>query len=239
MQSGSSRPILPPVEANPCFTWSGVRSGAYRMIPLALTDFLFSMVWGALAANVGLGWMEAMLMNGLVFAGTAQVAALQLWNDSGLAIVWVTLLINCRHLFMGVTLHPWFSRLPASKVYSSAFFLTDETWALTIYFLSQKQDTAFLIGGGLILYVSGLMGVFFGYTTLQGISDPKRWGLNFVSVALLLALLSGMWKGKSDAVPWATAACVAIVASIWLPGSWYILLGTISGSLMGAVRDDD
>ena len=35
------------------------------------------------------------------------------------------------------------------------------------------------------------------------------------------------------------AAVVAVAASYWLPGKWYILLGGLAGSLVGAFRRGD
>jgi predicted branched-subunit amino acid permease len=55
--------------------------------------------------------------------------------------------------------------------------------------------------------------------------------------AVFTALLVGLWKGKTDLLPWAVAAGVAVAAAQWLPGKWYILLGGLAGSLVGAWRD--
>jgi len=53
---------------------------------------------------------------------------------------------------------------------------------------------------------------------------------------VFLALISGMWKGRSNILPWTVAAVVAVAAHHWLPGQWYILLGGLAGSIAGAVR---
>jgi predicted branched-subunit amino acid permease len=70
------------------------------------------------------------------------------------------------------------------------------------------------------------------------VEDPARWGLDFAFTAVFLALLAGMWKGRGDLVPWGVAAVVAVAASGLLPGYWYVLLGGLAGSLMGAVRGE-
>jgi len=46
-----------------------------------------------------------------------------------------------------------------------------------------------------------------------------------------------MWRGRSDVVPWAVAAAVAVLTARMLPGSWYILLGALGGGLAGVVQD--
>jgi predicted branched-subunit amino acid permease len=68
------------------------------------------------------------------------------------------------------------------------------------------------------------------------VQNPAHWGLDFAFVAVFVALLAGMWKGKGDLLPWAAAAAVAVAAAHWLPGEWYIILGALAGSLTGALR---
>jgi predicted branched-subunit amino acid permease len=60
-------------------------------------------------------------------------------------------------------------------------------------------------------------------------------GLVFGTLAGL-ALISGMWKGRSNILPWTVAAAVAVAAHHWLPGQSYILLGGLAGSFAGVVR---
>jgi predicted branched-subunit amino acid permease len=38
-------------------------------------------------------------------------------------------------------------------------------------------------------------------------------------------------------MPWVVAALAATLAARLLPGSWYIVIGALAGSLAGAVRD--
>ena len=61
-------------------------------------------------------------------------------------------------------------------------------------------------------------------------------GLDFGFTAVFLALVAGLWRGRSDLLPWAVAAAVAVAGHLLLPGQWYVLLGGLAGSLVGAVR---
>ena len=49
--------------------------------------------------------------------------------------------------------------------------------------------------------------------------------------------LAGFWRGRGDVLPWTVAAGVAVAAKWWLPGTWYIVLGAVTGSLIGAWRE--
>lgn len=219
------------------FTLSGALAGARRCVPVAVSGSAIGLVFGTLAGQAGLGAGEAALMSALVFSGAAQFVVIGLWaNPLPVAtIVLTTLVVGLRHLLMGAALGPAFSKLPRLKAYGSVFFMADENWALAMgEFAKGRRDAAFLIGGGLLMFfawtVSTLIGGVFG----SAIEDPARWGLDFAFTAIFLALISGMWKGRADLIPWTVAAAVAVAAYAWLPGQWYILLGGLAGSLAGA-----
>jgi predicted branched-subunit amino acid permease len=222
------------------FSFQGAMRGARRVIPIALGDWAPCAVLGVIAQQAGLSLLETLLLSGLVFAGTSEFIALSQWTTPlpVLTIVSTTFVINLRHLLMGAALSSWFTQLSPVKKYGSAFFMTDETWALTLHEIQAGEtDRAFMLGSGLMLYIVGMSGVVIGFTGGRIVNDPARWGLDFAWVAALLALLAGFWRGKSDLLPWAIAGGVALVAARHTPGKWYILLGSIAGSVVGAMKD--
>jgi len=206
-----------------------------------VSGFAIGLVFGVLAGQAGLSAVEAFLMSALVFSGAAQFVVLGLWASPipVLEAVLATLVVGLRHLLMGAALSPLFSRLSPLKAYGSAFFMVDENWALaTAEFEKGRRDAAFLLGGGLLMFASWTTSTVLGRVAGSVIEDPARWGLDFAFTAVFLALLAGMWKGRGDVVPWGVAAVVAVAASGLLPGYWYVLLGGLAGSLVGAVRGE-
>jgi 4-azaleucine resistance transporter AzlC len=224
------------------FDLQGVVDGVKKSIPVAISVFAYGLVFGVLARQAGLTMLEALLMSGLVYAGASQFVALGLWAmplPVG-AIILTTLIVNLRHLLMGASVSPWFSRLPFTKVYGTLFFLSDESWALLMgEFARGKRNAAFLLGSGAALYVAWVSAALVGRTLGGVIQDPAQWGLDFTFTAVFIALLVGLWRGKKDILPWIVAAIVATAAAHWLPGKWYILLGALAGSLIGVARHAD
>ncbi len=224
------------------FAGPGIMVGIKQSVPIAVSVFAYGLVFGVLARQAGLSLVESVLMSGMVFAGASQFAALALWQSPlpAVSIIITTLVINLRHLLMGAALFPWFSRLPPSKAYGSLFFMNDESWALTMGRLAQgDRNAAFLLGSGLMVFVFWMTATVLGRTLGNIMQDPSRWGLDFAFTAVFIALLVGLWKGKSDILPWIAAAAVALPASHFLPGKWYIILGALVGSLVGAMKNAD
>jgi len=221
------------------FTLSGALAGARRCVPIAISGFAIGLVFGTLAGQAGLGAVEAASMSALVFSGAAQFVVMKLWTAPlpVATIVLTTLVVGLRHLLMGAALGPVFSKLPRLKAYGSVFFMADENWALTMgEFAKGRRDAAFLLGGGLLMFAAWTGSTLVGGAFGSAIEHPSRWGLDFAFTAVFLALISGMWKGRSNILPWAVAAVVAVAAHHWLPGQWYILLGGLAGSLARVVR---
>ncbi len=221
------------------FTLSGALAGASRCVPIEISGFAIGLVFGTLAKQAGLGTFEAAAMSALVFSGAAQFVVLGLWTAPlpVAAIVLTTLVVGLRHLLMGAALGPVFSKLPRLKAYGSVFFMADENWALTMgEFAKGRRDAAFLLGGGLLMWFSWTVSTLLGGVFGSAIQNPSRWGLDFAFTAVFLALISGMWKGRSSILPWTVAAAVAVASHHWMPGQWYILLGGLAGSLAGVVR---
>ncbi|WP_224703837.1 AzlC family ABC transporter permease [Devosia aquimaris] len=218
-------------------------AGARACIPVVLSVAAYGMVWGVLARGAGLTPLEVLMMSGLVFAGSAQFVALDLWTARPATLpigplILAALIINLRYLLITATLRPLFRPDQTWKGALMMGIVSDETWAMTMLEMQRGRGTiAFLLGGGVLAYVCWLLTTLLGYMAGSAIADPATYGLDFAFTATFLVLLFGMWKGKADLLPWAVAALSAIVAAHVVPGTWYVLIGGIAGSLAGAIAD--
>jgi 4-azaleucine resistance transporter AzlC len=180
-------------------------------------------------------------MSVLVFAGSSQFAALGLWVSPlpVVAVIGTTLVVNLRHLLMGASLRPRFMGLKGWQKYLSLFFLNDEAWAITMgYYARGGHNGAFLLGTGLASTLAWPGSTVVGHVLGNVFANPQEWGLDFAFAAVFIGLLVGFWRGRQDVVPWVVAAFVAILAALFLPGKWYILIGGLAGSLVGGFRND-
>lgn len=229
------------------FTFSGAVAAARQSLPMAIGVIPFGMVFGVMARQIELGFAEAVLMSATVFAGAAQFVALGLWQEPLpiLTIAVTSFLVNLRYILMGASLSSFYSNLSAWKSYGSVLVLSDGGWAMQLQeFKEGRPDRAFLVGNGIAQYFAWVGSTVLGFTLGSAISEPEKWGLLFIVPASFLALLVGMWRGKSDILPWLVAAAAALLASAFFGGNSFILIGCLAGSLTGATlnrqeaRDD-
>lgn len=224
------------------FSLQGIISGSIRGSPLILTSFPFGLIFGVLAKQTGLSLQESVFMSGAVFAGSAQIIALGLWKTPLpiFAIIITTFFINMRMMLMGATLRSWFGKLPAWQAYLSLAFLTDGGWALTLQeFKEKRYNGAFLIGNGITLFICWILSTALGFAVGTFIEQPAKFGLDFFVTAAFLSLIVGKWNGRRDIFPWCVAAIAALIVYQLIPGNWYILAGGLSGSLSGAIKNDE
>src|SRR5262245_29468962 len=113
------------------FTWAGVRAGSAGAGAVAASVFAYGLAFGVLAHQHGLPLAAAVLMSGTVYAGSAQIVALQVWAAPvPLIAVWIAALaINARYVLMGAALRPWFAALTRLRAYGSLFVMGDGNWA--------------------------------------------------------------------------------------------------------------
>ena len=229
------------VAASPVtFTLAGALRGARAILPIAPGAVAFGLVYGFLAGERGLSALEIGLTSMLVFAGASQFLALELWGDPLpiVGLVLGVLVINLRHLLMGPALLPWLAHLPPAKAYASLYFMTDEAWGVSVAEERRGgRDAAYLLGAGFGLYIFWVVSTILGRVAGDLTFLVENWGLDYLTTAFFVALLAGFWRGRGDALPWLVAGGVAVAAKWSLPGTWYIVLGAVSGSLVGAWRD--
>src|SRR5436305_11010676 len=107
------------------------RAGLRAGVPYAAAGFLLSLSFGVLARTAGFSTLAAIAMSAIVFAGSAQFAAVSIIAAGGGlgAAVGAAALMNSRFLPMGIALGP---SLPGGPVKRAAQGQTavDASWAM-------------------------------------------------------------------------------------------------------------
>lgn len=214
----------------------GTLWGFKRMVPLSLFVIAFGLAFGVAAIQRGLTGFEALLMSGLVFAGAAQFASLELWGPTIplVALIATTFAINARHLLMGAALYPWVRHLPTGQRYASLGLMSDSNWAMAAAdYRRGETNVGMLVGGGIALWLSWMLGTLLGVVFGSGISEPERFGLDVIMGCFLLAMLVGGKPQLSMLIPWSVAAAAALLAIYFLPPNAHVIVGALAGGIAG------
>jgi 4-azaleucine resistance transporter AzlC len=222
------------------FTAAGVRHGFFAGQPLAPGTFIYGMVFGVLASERGLAWLEALLMSVLVYSGSAQLAALQGWSASPLLapLVATVLLINARYVLYSASVQPWLAAATRRQALASLFFLGDGNWALAMReYHAGYRDAGFLLGSGVATALPWVLGTLAGHLVGHSVPNPSAFGLDFMLVAFAGAIGVSVWRGPADLAPAGAAVLAALALQRWLPG-WTIVGAGLAAGLVGALRHE-
>ena len=194
---------------------AGFRAGVRAGVPFALAAVLLATSFGVLARDVGMPAWTAVLMSAIVFAGSAQFAALGILSAGGGlgSAIGAAALMNSRFLPMGVAIGPSLPGGPAARA-AQGQTVVDASWALA----SDGEggfDRWILFGSSAIQYVGWVGGTVAGVLGGSALGDPKALGLDALYPAFFLALLIGELRQSGTAR--AVAAAGALIALVLVP----------------------
>ncbi len=216
-----------------------LRRGARDVAPLLLGIAPFGLVTGVAAANAGLDLALAVGMSVIVFAGAAQLAALELIRtDAPLLVVIVTAaVINLRMLMYSASIAPHFRDFRAKWKGALAYVLTDQAYALSI---ARFETSETIDRRSYYLGVAAPIWIVWQVTTVAGVvlgtSVPPAWGLEFTVPLVFLALLVPAVDDRATLTAAAVGGTVAVLGT-GLPLNLGLPVGATVGILAGAVAE--
>lgn len=222
---------------------AGFMAGFLDISPLMVGAAPFAIIIGAMAVQAGLEPWEIVFMGAAVFAGAAQFIALDMWTtallpiSAALAIVGTTLMVNLRHILMGAAAAPHIRNVPGFARYSFLYVMADENWAMALKRARRDGNigSAYLTGLSFPFYVNWIIWSYIGTQIGDVISEPAVYGFDFVFTAVFVSLIVGFWQVDRQLSPIISSALFALVAREVLPGSWYILVGSIAGVIIAII----
>ena len=210
--------------------------GMKAMLPILLGAVPFGVTYGVLAFAGGLGALAALGMSSIVFAGSAQFVAVQLFTVAAPAIVIVatTFMVNLRHALYSASLSHHLKHLRSLWKWTLSYLLTDEAYAVTIVhydrFGTSPNAHWFFFGAGLTMWItwqiSTAAGIFLGEII------PRNWPLDFAITLTFIALLVPMLKDRLSVGVSLMAGVIAIV-TINLPLRLNLILAVIIAVAIG------
>jgi 4-azaleucine resistance transporter AzlC len=214
---------------------SSRRAGFRAILPIAIAVPLFAISFGVLARASGMGIAAPIVMSATTFAGSAQFAAVSILDEDGgaVAAIVAALLLNARYAPIGISVASLFHGTRARRL-AEAQLVVDESWAVSARG-DGTYDRGILLGAGLTLYVTWVLGTALGVVGGGFLGDPESLGLDAAFPALFLALLVGQIRDRRGVAAALAGAGIALALLPFTPAGVPIVAATL-GCLAGLRR---
>jgi 4-azaleucine resistance transporter AzlC len=158
-------------------------------VPYAVAGAVVALSFGVLARQAGFSALGAIVMSAIVFAGSAQFAAIAIIASGGsvVAAIGAAALMNSRFLPMGVALAPSLRGRALARA-AQGQTVVDASWAMANRG-EGRFDRHFLFGASAVQYLTWMLGTTVGAVGGTGLGDPRALGLDAIFPAFFLALL--------------------------------------------------
>ncbi|HBD64239.1 MAG TPA: branched-chain amino acid ABC transporter permease [Clostridiales bacterium] len=195
------------------------------------TGFIFlGIAYGILMSSKGYGLGWTILMSTIVYAGSAQYVAITFLTTAFNPIyaLLMTLMVNARHLFYGISMIDKYRDMGALKPYL-IFGLCDETFSIVCSAeppegVDRKWFSFYIT---LLDHIYWVLGSAVGAVLGSMLSFNTR-GLDFVLTALFVVIFLGQWKSQKDHKPAITGLVCSVACLIVFGQSSFIIPSMIA-----------
>ena len=216
-----------------------IRYAFKRSLPVMAGYLVLGMGFGILLEAKGYSVVWAFVMSIFIYAGSMQYVAVDLLagGASLVSAALMTLMVNARHLFYGISMIDRYKDMGAKKPYL-VFALTDETYSLVcsgdvpegvdqkIYFfwVSLLNQSYWVIGST----AGALIGSLLVFNTA---------GIDFSMTALFIVVFVEQWKGAENHLSAVIGVTVSVICLlIFGPDSFLIPSMIAIAAVLTALR---
>ena len=182
-------------------------------IPVLLGYIFMGIAFGILLSSKGYHFGWAILMGVFIYAGSMQFVSIGILTSpfSLVSALILTLTVNARHLFYGLSMITKYKEMKKLKPYM-IFSLTDETYSLLCsveappgikkewfyFFISLLNQIYWVVGCG----IGGVVGSLFTFDST---------GIDFAMTALFVVIFIDQWDSSKEHIPAITGVGISIL----------------------------
>jgi 4-azaleucine resistance transporter AzlC len=209
------------------------REGARAGLPYAGASGVLALSFGVVATDLGMPAIAAVVMSAVVFAGSAQFAAVGIWAAGGGvgAATAAAALMNSRFVPMGFAIGPSLKGGRARRAVEGQA-VVDSSWAMAARG-DGRFDRPYLFGHTAVQYVGWVVGTAAG--VVVPVLDARALGLDAVFPAFFLTILAGELRSRERRVVALAGGAIALVLVPVAPPGIPVLLAA-SAALVGLRR---
>jgi predicted branched-subunit amino acid permease len=216
------------------------RRGAIEMAAVTPGIAAWGLVSGVAMVKSGLPVPLAVLMTLVVFAGTAQLAALPLITSGApMWVVWATALcVNLRFVIFSAQWRPYLIVYPRAFRARLSYFTADLSYVMFMRRFPKPEpapeQVPYVWGGVTVNWLSwqgmSLLGIFLADRI------PTEWGLGFAGTLALLGLTCSLLNDRAAWVAGGVAAAAAVL-TYSLPLKLNIVVAIAAAVAVGLLMD--
>lgn len=181
-------------------------------LPIMAGYLVLGAGFGILLKTKGYGVVWAFLMSVFIYAGSMQYVAIDLLSGGATLIsaALMTLMVNARHLFYGISMLDKYQDMGAAKPYL-VFSLTDETYSLvcTGKVPAGADKRSYFLWVSLLDQSYWVIGSVAG-SLIGGLITFNTTGIDFSMTALFVVVFVEQWRETKDHA----GALVGVLASL-------------------------
>ncbi len=200
----------------------------------------WALVTGVAMIKTGLSVPLAVLMSLVVYAGSAQLAALPLIAAGApLWVLWATAFcMNLRFVIFSAHWRKYFGHLPRAKRLALTYLAVDLTYVLFLRRFPdpkpEPEQIPYFLGSVSLSWLSWQVPAWIGIALADRV--PTDWGLGFAGVLALLGLAYSTLSGRNSWVASGVAAAAAL-AAFHLPLRLNVVVAIAAGVAVGMLLD--
>ena len=216
------------------------RQGLSEIVGPSLGIAAWALVTGVAMVKTGLTVPLAVLMSLIVYAGSAQLAALPLIAAGApLWVLWATAFcMNLRFVIFSAHWRKYFGHLPRAQRLALTFLATDLNYVLFLRRFPEPKPAPgqipYFLGSASWSWLSWQVPAWIGIALADRV--PTDWGLGFAGVLALLGLAYSTLSGRNSWIAAGVAAATAI-AAFHLPLKLNIVVAIAAGIAVGMLLD--
>lgn len=199
-------------------------------IPVLCGYLFIGLAFGVMLRDAGFAPPWAFLSSLTIYAGSGQYLLVSLLanRDSLVTVAVMTLLLNCRHIFYGLSFLEQFSAMGKAKFYM-IFSLTDETYSLLCSLKAPKNidPNAMRLWIAILDHSYWIFGSILG-AVIGGYLPFDSTGIDFAMTALFVVIFIEQWKSSKSHIPALLGLSVASIALLLFGPQNFIMPAMIS-----------
>ncbi len=195
-------------------------------VPVMTGYLVLSIGFGILLRTAGFGLFYALLMSIWIYAGSMQYVAVDLLSGGAalLTAALMTLMVNIRHIFYGITMLERYKKFPKKHRFYSIFALTDETFSLVVNpkLPEGMPESRYCFWVSLFDQLSWILGTVVG-SLLGNIIPFNSTGIDFAMTALFVIIALEQWEQTKQHLPALTGLVLSFLCLLVFGSSAFLI----------------